>query len=368
MSEKPIRVLQVVTQMTRGGLETMLMNYDRHIDHSLVQFDFLEHRDAVTDYDREIMELGGKIHRLPRLNPLSLGYRKALDRFFAEHPEYRIVHVHLDCMSAIPLQYAKKYGVPVRIAHAHSSNEAKNAKYPLKLLYKQCIPKYATHLYACGEDAGRWMFGEHDYAVLNNAIDTNAFAFNAEIRKQYRDAMGVDQSTLLLGHVGRFHPAKNHVFLVDIFSELVKLHPDSKLLLVGQGDLEQTIRDKVNSLGLSDRVIFAGVRSDVNALMQAMDVFVFPSLFEGLRIVAVEAQAAGLPCVVSDRVPRECEKTQGLVTFLPLEAGAERWAEQILSTARIERRDTSDQIKASSFDIRENAATLQQFYLDHWKP
>lgn len=368
MSEKPIHVLQVVTQMTRGGLETMLMNYDRHIDHSLVQFDFLEHRDAVTDYDREIMELGGKIHRLPRLNPLSLGYRKALDCFFAEHPEYRIVHVHLDCMSAIPLQYAKKNGVPVRIAHAHSKNEVKNAKYPIKLLYKRCIPKYATHLYACGEDAGRWMFGEHDYAVLNNAIDTNAFAFNAEIRSQYRDTLGIGQRTLLLGHVGRFHPTKNHTFLIDIFSELVKLHPDSKLLLVGQGDLEQMIRDKVEALGLSNRVIFAGVRSDVNALMQAMDVFAFPSLFEGLPLVAVEAQAAGLPCIVSDRVPWGCEKTQGLVNFLPLEAGAERWAEQILSTARIERRDTSDQIKASSFDIRENAAALQQFYLDHWKP
>lgn len=344
------------------------MNYNRHIDHSKVQFDFLEHREAVTEYDREIMELGGRIHRLPRLNPVSPVYLKSMDRFFAEHPEYRIVHVHLDCMSGIPLKYAKKSGVPVRIAHAHSSNEAKSAKYPIKLLYKRCIPKYATHLYACGEDAGRWMFGGHDYAVLNNAIDTNAFAFNPAIREKYRDALGVDQSTLLLGHVGRFHPIKNHVFLVDIFSELVKLHPDSKLLLVGQGDLEQMIRDKLEALGLSNRVIFAGVRSDVNALMQAMDVFAFPSLFEGLPLVAVEAQAAGLPCVVSDRVPRECEKTQGLVTFLPLEADAERWAEQILSTARIERRDTSDQIKASGFDIRENAAALQQFYLDHWKP
>ena len=367
MSEKPIRVLQVVTQMTRGGLETMLMNYNRHIDHSLVQFDFLEHRDAVTDYDREIMELGGKIHRLPRLNPLSLGYRKALDRFFAEHPEYRIVHVHLDCMSGIPLQYAKKNGVPVRIAHAHNSNEVKNAKYPLKLIYKQYIPKYATHFFACGEDAGKWIFSGHDYSILNNAIDSVSFVFDESTRETYRHMLGVDQGTLLVGHVGRISPQKNHTFLIDIFSELVKLHPDSKLLLVGQGDLEQMIREKVEALGLSKRVIFAGVRSDVNALMQAMDVFVFPSLFEGLGIVAVEAQAAGLPCVVSDRIPRECEKTQGLVTFLPLEAGVERWAEQILSTARIERRDTSAQIKANGFDIRENAAKLQQFYLDHWQ-
>jgi glycosyltransferase involved in cell wall biosynthesis len=368
MSENPIRVLHVVTQMTRGGLETMLMNYDRHIDHNKVQFDFLEHRNAVTDYDREILELGGRIYRLPRLNPMSPKYLKALDRFFAEHPDYRIVHVHLDCMSGIPLKYAKKYSVPIRIAHAHSSNETKNAKYPLKLLHKQFVPKYATHFFACGEAAGRWMFGVHAFSILNNAVDADSFIFNDNTGKQYRNLLDIDPSTLLLGHVGRFSQEKNHGFLIDVFSELVKLHLDSKLLLVGQGDLEQTIRDKVKSLGLSGRVIFAGVRSDVNALMQAMDVFVFPSLFEGLGIVAVEAQAAGLPCVVSNRVPRECEKTDGLVTFLPLEAGAEQWAKQILSIAGTERRDTSTEIKANGFDIRENAAKLQQFYLEHWKP
>ena len=367
MAEKPIRVLHVVTQMAYGGLETMLMNYDRHLDHQQVQFDFLEHRDAVTDYDREILEMGGKIYRLPRLNPFSPAYLKALDAFFAEHPEYRIVHVHLDCMSAFPLKYAKKNGVPVRIAHAHNSNEVKNYKFPLKLYFKRFIPKYATWFYACGEEAGKWIYGGRDFSVLNNAIDSRSFVFNESTRQMVRQTFMIEQNTLLVGHVGRISPQKNHTFLIDVFSELVKIHPDSKLLLVGQGDLEQTIRDKVKSLGLSDRVIFAGVRSDVNVLMQAMDEFIFPSLFEGLPLVAVEAQAAGLPCVVSDRVPRECEKTDGLVTFLPLEGGAEQWAKQILSTAGTERRDTSAQIKANGFDIRENAAKLQQFYLEQWK-
>ena len=368
MSEKPIRILHVVTQMTRGGLETMLMNYDRHIDHSVIQFDILEHRDALTDYDREVLDLGGIIHRLPRLNPFSPSYLSKLDTFFVEHPEYRIVHSHLDCLAGIPLKYAKRHGVPVRIAHAHNSNIVRNAKLPIKLIYKRSIPKYATDLYACGEEAGRWMYGRRDFSVLNNAVDVNSFVYNFRTRVQYRAELGIDQNTLVLGHVGRISPQKNHAFLIDIFSELVKLHPDSKLLLVGQGNLEKAIRDKVKSLGLSDRVIFAGVRSDVNALMQAMDVFVFPSLFEGLGIVAVEAQAAGLPCVVSNRVPRECEKTDGLVTFLPLEAGAERWAKQILNAAQIERGDTSAQIKANGFDIKENASKLQQFYLEHWKP
>ena len=284
MAEKPIRVLHVVTQMAYGGLETMLMNYDRHLDHQQVQFDFLEHRDAVTDYDREILEMGGKIYRLPRLNPFSPAYLKALDAFFAEHPEYRIVHVHLDCMSAIPLKYAKKNGVPVRIAHAHNSNEVKNYKFPLKLYFKRFIPKYATWFYACGEEAGKWIYGGRDFSVLNNAIDSRSFVFNESTRQMVRQTFKIEQNTLLVGHVGRISPQKNHTFLIDVFSELVKIHPDSKLLLVGQGDLEQTIRDKVNSLGLSERVIFAGIRSDVNVLMQAMDVFIFPRFLKDCRL------------------------------------------------------------------------------------
>ena len=367
MSNEPIRVLQVVTQMTRGGLETMLMNYDRHIDHSKVQFDFLEHRDAVTDYDREILELGGKIHRLPRLNPMSPAYLKALDRFFAEHPEYRIVHSHLDCMAGIPLKAAKKHGVPVRIAHAHNSSQVKNAKYPMKLYYKRDIPEYATHLFACGTEAGNWMFAGHPFQILNNAIDANSFVFNEKIRNQYRDELGIMPNTLLVGHVGRFNPQKNHAFLLEIFAALLKRKPDSKLLLVGQGELEQTVREKAETLGIADKVIFAGVRGDVHCLYQAMDVFVFPSLFEGLGMVAIEAQAAGLPCVVSDHVPADCEKTRDLVRFLPLEAGADRWVEEILRGAKTERRNTLEEIQASGFDIRENALKLQQFYLDHWQ-
>lgn len=367
MPENPIRILQVVTQMTRGGLETMLMNYDRHIDHSKVQFDFLEHRDTVTDYDREILELGGMIHRLPRLNPMSPAYLKALDRFFAEHPEYRIVHSHLDCMAGIPLKAAKKNGVPVRIAHAHSSNQVKDAKYPLKLYYKRDIPTYATHLYACGEEAGRWMFNGHSFSVLNNAIDCAAFQYNEKIRRQYRDELGISEHTLLVGHVGRFMQAKNHMFLLDIFCALLKRQPDSKLLLVGQGDLEQAVREKAEELKISDKVVFAGVRDDVNCLYQAMDVFVFPSLFEGLGMVVVEAQAAGLPCVVSDRVPAECKKTRGLVKFLSLEASPDCWAEEIFHSAKIQRGDTTAEIKENGFDIQENAEKLQQFYLDHWQ-
>lgn len=367
MANEPIRVLHVVTQMTRGGLETMLMNYDRCIDHSKVQFDFLEHRSAVTDYDREILDMGGKIYRLPRLNPASPSYLKALDHFFSEHPEYRIVHSHLNSMAGIPLKAAKKYEVPVRIAHAHSSNQEKNFKYPIKQFYKKSIPQYATDLFACGEAAGKWMYGGYPFTVVNNAIDAKQFVFDKKVRSQAREELGIHSTTLVLGHVGRFSPPKNHTFLVDIFRAVLSLHPDSKLLLVGQGNLEQEVRNKCNDYGILDHVVFAGVRNDVYRLMQAMDVFVFPSLYEGLGIVAVEAQAAGLPCVVSDRVPKECEKTNGLVSYLPLDQNPDDWAKRIIEAAATERKDTSAEIMNNGFDISENARWLQDFYLSQWR-
>lgn len=359
----PIRVLQVVTYMQRGGLETMLMNYYRNIDRSKVQFDFLVHRDFEADYDREILELGGKIHRLPVLNPFGPGYLKKLDQFYKEHPEYTIVHSHLDCLAGIPLKYAKKNGVPVRLAHAHNSNQTKNLKYPIKLFCRRNITKNANHLFACSEEAGKWMFQGAPFEVLHNAIDAERYIFNPVIREKMRREFGISQDTMVVGHVGRFMPQKNHSFLLDIFAEVHRRQPNSRLLLVGEGDLEGEAKQKAKALGLGDAVIFAGVRSDVPALLQAMDAFVLPSLYEGLPLVMVEAQAAGLPCLISDKVPIECEKTQGLVRQIALDAGAAEWADEAISCARIERRNTFQQIRDANYDIRENAEKLERFYL-----
>ncbi len=366
MGDSPIRVLQVVTQMTRGGLETMLMNYYRHIDRTKVQFDFLEHRSYMADYDEEILTLGGRIHRLPRLNPLSREYLTALDRFFADHPEYRIVHSHLDCMAGIPLKAAQKHGVPMRIAHAHSSSQNKNLKYPIKLICRQSIPRYATDLFACGQEAGRWMFRGHDFTVLNNAIEAEKYVYDESIRAEVRQEFGIDPQVLVMGHVGRFSPEKNHKFLINVFYSLAQKHTDSRLLLVGSGPLETEIREQCNKLGIEDRVIFAGIRSDVNRILQAMDVFVLPSLYEGLGIVAVEAQAAGLPCIASDRVPEECVRTNGLVHFLSLKETPDRWAQEVLQQMLFKRTDRSSEIRRNEYDIRENAKWLQDFYLTHW--
>ena len=358
---QPIRVLQVVTHMNRGGLETMLMNYYRHVDRKKVQFDFLVHRQERAAYDDEIESLGGILYRLPRLVPWSWSYLFALDQFFIDHPEYQIVHVHQDCLSSVILKAAKQHGVPVRIAHSHNSMQDKNLKYPIKLWYRQFIPKYATALFSCGKDAGEWMFGKHGFQILNNAIDCGAYSYSIERRDLLRAELSISENTFVVGHVGRFSPQKNHDFLIDIFASIHEQRPDSVLLLVGDGELRSQIESKVRDLGLQKHVIFTGVRSDVADLMQAMDVFVFPSLYEGFGIVALEAQAAGLPCVTSDQVPSDCILTD-LVTQIPLVASPDQWSEYILSCAQT-RNNTYDQLCAAGFDIVANAQFLEEFYL-----
>ena len=359
----PIRILHVVTYMGRGGLETMIMNYYRRMDRAKVQFDFLTHRDFRADYDDEIEALGGRIFRLPRLVPWSRSYRNALDSFFAAHPEYKIVHVHQDCLSAVALEAAKKAGVPVRIAHSHSGSQDKNLKYLIKLYYKRKIPALATQLFACGKEAGDWMFGGAPFRVLNNAIDAAKYAYDQEKCRYMRDSLGIAQDAFVMGHVGQFDPVKNHTFLLDVFAEAAKRDPAAMLLLVGDGVLRPEMERTAAELGIGDRVIFTGLRSDVPDLIQAMDCFVFPSLYEGIPVTLIEAQAAGLLCIVSDGVPAECRKTD-LVTRISLSRGAAEWAGEVLQKAGTARENTLHQIKDSGYDIAENAAFLQDFYLE----
>ena len=354
------RILHIVTYMGRGGLETMLMNYYRSIERNQIQFDFLVHRKERAVYDDEIEKLGGKIYRLSRLNPWNPQYIKELNEFFEEHKEYRIVHCHLDCMSSIPLKVAKKAGVPIRIAHAHSSNQDKNIKYIPKLYFKKKIPMVATQLFACSKSAGDWMFGQSDVQVLQNAIDAKQYDFNNKTRCKIRKQLGLENE-YVLGHVGRFSSVKNHTFLIDVFERLKKTEANVKLLLVGDGEKYSEIEEKVKNKRLSEDVIFLGLRSDVNLIMQAMDVFLLPSLYEGLPVTMVEAQAAGLPCLISDRVPLECKITD-LVYQVALDESLEIWIEKILDVKKIRRDSTYDVIKEAGFDIYDNAKKLQEFY------
>ncbi|MCD7881249.1 MAG: glycosyltransferase family 1 protein [Clostridiales bacterium] len=358
-----VRVLQVVTYMGRGGLETMLMNYYRHIDRSQLQFDFLVHRNFRSDYDDEIEALGGKIYRLPRLVPWSRTYWSALDQFFKAHPEYKVVHVHQDCLSAVILKAAKQNGVPVRIAHSHNSNQDKDLKYPIKLYYKRFIPKYATKLFACSEEAGNWMFSGAQFDVLNNAIDARKYTFDTAKREKVRKEWGIDSSAFVVGHVGRFMPQKNHGQLIQIFEALHQRDENTRLLLVGDGELRAQTEQAVSNSGLQDSVIFTGVREDVADLLQAMDVFVLPSFYEGFGIVALEAQAAGLPCVLSDQVPKGCAVT-GKVDYMALSESPSAWADKICSYRGAERQDTYQMIVDAGYDIEDNAQRLQKYYIE----
>ena len=361
MSE-PIRVLQVVTYMGRGGLETMLMNYYRNIDRSKVQFDFLTHRDERWDYDDEIESLGGKIYHLPKLNPFSKSYLNDLDKFFKEHKEYQIVHCHQDCLSGVVLKVAKKNGVRFTIAHAHSASQDKNLKYIIKTLAKKNIKKYSDKMFACGEEAGKWMFETDNFEVLNNAIDTDLYTYNKEKADKVKKKFDIENK-FVVGHVGRFNYPKNHKFIIDVFYEVQKIKEDSVLMLVGDGDLRHEIEQKVQDLGLSDKVIFTGVRSDVNDLMQGMDVFLFPSLYEGLPVTMVEAQASGLKCIISDKVPLECKMTENVVV-VKLEESPQKWAKEVFKYEKYERKNTKEEIVKANFDIKANAKYLQEFYLN----
>lgn len=361
-----VRVLQVVTYMGRGGLESMLMNYYRRIDRTKVQFDFLTHRFFQAAYDTEILKMGGNIYHLPKLNPVDPRYKSSLNHFFTNHPEYKIVHSHLDCMAGVPLKYAAKHQVPIRIAHAHNAEQTHDLRYPVKMLYKKRIPIYATDLLACGKAAGEWMFGTHTFSILNNAIDAAAYTFHPDERTKMRRKLGLDESVLLVGHVGRFRKQKNHAFLLQIFQALLKKNENAKLLLVGDGEQEEQMKQLANKLGIQDEVIFAGSRGDVSSLLQAMDVFCLPSLYEGLPLSVIEAQAAGLPCLVSDAVSDECKITD-LVRQLSLHDSAEQWADELLSCEKEERKNTFSEICSAGFDVGKNAETLQKYYLEKAK-
>lgn len=368
MSE-PIRVLQVVTKMDRAGLETMLMNYYRVIDRSKVQFDFLVHRSESGQYDEEILSLGGRIFQVSPIHPrFFVDYFRQLNDFFKKHPEYRIVHSHIDALSAFPLYAAKKAGVSVRIAHSHTSHFDRSFKYPIRLICKQLIRFYATDLYACSTLAAQFMFGQKavkmgKVEICTNAIDLKQFCFSPSVREVVRAELELT-SDLLVGHVGRFSYAKNHDFLVDIFAEMYQKNANAVLVLIGCGDFEKSIHEKVNKLGINHAVRFLGNRNDVFRLLQAMDVFVFPSRYEGLGIVLIEAQATGLPCFTSaDVVPRDVQATS-LLEFVPLSMPFSYWADRVLSCSHeYSRKGRQEEIRKHGYDISQQAESLQDFYV-----
>ncbi len=354
-----LRILHCVNNMHRAGLETMIMNYYRSVDRSRIQFDFLTHRPFRSDYDDEIEAMGGKVYYAPRLTPQNYpAYFSFMKKFYKEHPEYKIVHSHIDSMSYLPLLAAQKAGVPIRIAHSHNTQIDKDYKYVLKQTFRHRIGKVSTQQLACGKEAGEFLFKRKNVLVIPNAVQANEFLFHEATRTSKREELGVE-ANFVVGHIGRFTSQKNHGFLIDIFSELQKIKPESILLLIGTGEDEDKIKIKVRELGLSQKVQFLGVRSDVAQLYQAFDLFLLPSLYEGLPVVGVEAQFADLPCVFSHTITNEVAFSDKC-HFMDLNCSAEEWAKAIAKLPYQNR--TINRYEESCYRIENAAGILEQYY------
>lgn len=364
MSQRePIRVAQVVGKMLGGGVEAVVMNYYRHIDRSKVQFDFLVDSDSTLVPREEIESLGGRVFEIPPYQHV-VEYQRVLQRLFKQEG-WKIVHSHINALSVFPLCAAKKAGVPVRIAHSHStSGKGEHVKNALKAVLKTQSNRYPTHRFACSKFAGEWLFGKDaNFEVVYNAIDLDCFRFNAEARAQARADLGLVGNQFAIGHVGRFTAQKNHAFLIDVFTEVAKRRDDAVLLLVGTGEAGASVKALVDERGLTDRVKFLGQRCDVNRLYQAFDAFVLPSLYEGLGLVGVEAQVSGLPCLLSDSITREVDVT-GECKFLPIVSPAV-WADEICGLKRASEnlRCAIDESCLSEYDIKKKGAWLTKKYL-----
>lgn len=366
--EEPIRIAQIIGKWLGGGVEAVVMNYYRHLDHSKVQFDFICDDDSTNIPYDEIEKLGGKVILIPPYQKV-FKYQKELRRVLRDG-KYKIVHSHINTLSVFPLYAAKKVGVPVRIAHSHSTTNKKEwKKNLLKQVLRPFSKKYATNYMCCSELAGRWLFGDKAYDegkvyLLNNAIDLDKFKYDKKIGDKKRKELGIKEDTIVIGHIGRFVAQKNHNFLIDIFNQFHKKEKNSILLLAGQGPLQEEIKNKVRELGLDDSVKFLGQRNDANELYQVFDVFLLPSLYEGLPVVGVEAQASGLLCFFSDDMTKETKVLDSTV-FMSLSNTAEEWAGEILTNLKDYKRiNTKSEVSDNGFDIEIEARKLEKYYIN----
>lgn len=369
---EPIRILHENVIMDPGGIEALLMNVYRHIDRELVQFDFMVHRPDHSFYEDEIEKLGGHIYRTPKFSPIPGQYQQfmgSVEKVLREHPEYKVIHAHAE-LNLWPLMVAKKIGIPTRIAHSHNAKTTVNLKYFFFKYEQLKIKQYCTDMFMCSTPAGEWTFGKEAVAdgkvkFIKNGVETERFQFNEEIRAKKRRELNLGEK-IVVGHVGRFMEQKNHTFLIDIFYIIHKKNPNTMLVLVSDGRLMDSIKAKVASMNLSDSVLFLGNRGDVNELMQAMDVFLFPSLWEGLPLTGIEAQTAGLPIVMSDVITDEVCITSN-VHKMSLNDSAETWADKVFSVlTNNNRTGVRKQVIDAGFDIRTTAQWLQEFYLSRY--
>ncbi|AMC93901.1 hypothetical protein AOC36_07860 [Erysipelothrix larvae] len=361
---KPIKVLFVHGgTLKRAGTETFLMNTLRTIDATRVHIDFMVFGRTPGDFDQEVLDHGCKIYRIP-YTPQDLKIKGPSIREIKKqikYEDYDIVHAHMNALNSIVLKQMEKLGIKIRLSHSHASENIVESKIISKCFdcATKSIPKYATQLLACSHVAGEFLYGNRPFIVVNNGINVSQYAYNPNVRDAVRETYNLN-GKFVVGHVGRFHFQKNHEFLIDVFQKLIKIQPNAHLVLVGEGELEPKIKQKVKALGLEGHVTYTGVLSSTERILQGFDIFVLPSLFEGLPYVLVEAQCSGLPCVVADTVSSESKLIEPF-TFLPLKDPG-MWADTIINFERVNRVSQAETLDQLGFNNKKTGQWLTDYY------
>lgn len=363
---KPIRILQVVSILNAGGMENYIMNLYRCIDRSRIQFDFIVHHIARGLYEEEIESLGGEIYHFSVLDDKNLTkYIRELNTFFKKHQEYKIVHGHLSSLAVLYLGAAKKNGIKWRIAHSHGAGFLHTPKGYAKYLLFRTTKWNANVRLACSTEAGRYLYGRDTFDFVPNGIDSARFSFNSKTREEIRRRLGIEKN-FVIGHIGRFNLQKNHKFLLEIFKGVVEKRPEARLLLLGDGELYQKIREIARELDLQNVIVFAGVHKDVENYYQAMDVFALPSLFEGLPVTGIEAQYAGLPCYFSNKITREVTISPYVKYIKIDDTGLDEWITELIMAK--ENRDRKHiNFITNDFDVKYSAEAMAKRYTRLWE-
>ncbi len=368
-----VKVLYFVDRMLRGGIQSLVIDWVSRFDKEKIHVDFLLLDDG-NKYELEetLKKLGCNVYKLEGIwirRPIDfIKISKSLNKFFKEHNDYKVVHLHSTSKNYIILKYAQKYGVPVRIAHSHALDFQSNSKVKkiVGSILKPKLIKYTNYFFACSEPAGEWLFGNNiiksnKFKVISNAIDYNRFKFSKSTRNDFRKELGYSNNDIVLGHVGRFTESKNHKFIINVFYNLHKKNNNYKLLLIGTGYLENSIRDKVHQLGIEKNVMFLGYKENVNDYMQAMDIFIMPSIYEGLGLALVEAQASGLPCIATKGTIPFIVKINNNFKFVSLDLNL--WINAI-NNVKLERVNSKENMKKSGYDIEDVIKELEEFYIN----
>ncbi|MBN1069265.1 glycosyltransferase family 1 protein [Clostridium botulinum] len=364
INDRKIRVLHFELNSNLGGIESFLLNLYTQMDRSKIQFEFVTTSDNPALGDR-LEELGGIIHKVSSYKNI-IRYCQDIEGLLDS--KFDVVHIHKNsAINILPLILAKKHNVPAVIIHSH--NTAPSTTKMLKILHffnRGYLCKVADDRFACSKDAGKWMFGNKAFQIISNGILTKKFLYKNDIRKEKRNELGILDNAVVIGHVGRFTLQKNHTFLIDIFKEFTNNNSNSVLLLIGAGELMEDVHEKVEKECLSEKVIFTGVRHDIEDLMMCMDAFVMPSLYEGLPIVGIEAQATGLPVLLSDTISRDTGVTEA-VEWYSLKDNTKKIVNQIQEAVskvteevRIKR---NKQVVQNGFDMNVSAQKILESYI-----